>query len=414
MKYKKESSHTLFTMAWHRFQKNTLAMISLFVIIAVIMVALLGPFIRPDPSPKANNQHLEITLKPPGFEVLMLAVRKNNIPKKQSFLKKLFYGIEPETTEIPIYTYKFIGTKLLVEKYTGNHPNNGEWKEYELPDVLYALKPDIPVVQNGLMITYTLIDGSTKTESFESLKSKVSQHNIYVQKFYLGTDLYGRDFLSRMMSGTWISLSVGLISVIISVLIGIVLGSIAGYLRGWVDDIIMWLINVVWSVPTLLFIIAITLVIGKDFWQVFIAVGLTMWVEVARVVRGQVLSIREKEFVEAGKALGFSDIRILIRHVLPNVMGPVIVISAANFASAILIEAGLSFLGLGAAPPQATWGKIISEHRGYMFAGSGTEYLTVVPGVAIMITVLAFIFIGNGLRDAFDTKASQRFSSSAA
>jgi peptide/nickel transport system permease protein len=162
------------------------------------------------------------------------------------------------------------------------------------------------------------------------------------------------------------------------------------------------MINVVWSIPTLLLVIAITLALGKGFWQVFIAVGLTMWVEVARVVRGQVLSLREKEFVEAGRALGFTNFRIIFRHVLPNVIGPVIVISAGNFASAILVEAGLSFLGIGAQPPMASWGTMIRDHYGYIITGKA--YLAVLPGLATMFMVLAFMLVGNGLRDALDTK----------
>jgi peptide/nickel transport system permease protein len=168
----------------------------------------------------------------------------------------------------------------------------------------------------------------------------------------------------------------------------------------------MWLINVVWSIPTLLMVIAITLVIGKGFWQIFIAVGLTMWVEVARVVRGQIISIREKEFVEAARAMGFNARRIILRHILPNVINPVIIISAANFASAILIEAGLSFLGIGVQPPVPSWGTMIKQHYGYILVDLG--YLAILPGLAIMLTVLSFTLIGNGLRDAFDTKTAMR------
>jgi peptide/nickel transport system permease protein len=209
--------------------------------------------------------------------------------------------------------------------------------------------------------------------------------------------------LSQLMIGTRVSLSVGFIAIAISLLIGITLGAIAGYFGGKIDQLIVWLINVVWSVPTLLLVIAITFVLGKGFWQVFIAVGLTMWVEVARVVRGQVLSIREKEYIEAARALGYRNRRIIFRHILPNVMGPVIVISAANFASAILLEAGLSFLGIGVQPPTPSWGSMIKENYGYIILDYA--YLAILPGVAIMLMVLAFMLLGNALRDALDVKA---------
>jgi len=142
--------------------------------------------------------------------------------------------------------------------------------------------------------------------------------------------------------------------------------------------------------------------LGKGYWQVFIAVGLTMWVEVARVVRGQVLSIRQKEFVEAGTALGYSHTRIIFHHILPNVISPLIVISAANFAAAILIEAGLSFLGIGVQPPVPSWGIMIKEHYGYIILDYA--YLAILPGLAIMFMVLAFMVVGNALRDALDVK----------
>jgi peptide/nickel transport system permease protein len=182
------------------------------------------------------------------------------------------------------------------------------------------------------------------------------------------------------------------------------LGAIAGYFGGKTDAIIMWLINVTWSIPTLLLVIAITLAIGKGFVQIFIAVGLTMWVEVARVVRGQVLSIKEKEYIEAAIVLGYSHTRIIRKHIIPNVLSPIIVISAANFASAILMEAGLSFLGIGVQPPTPSWGTMIKENYGYIVFDNGA-YMAIIPGLAIMLLVLAFILVGNGLRDAFDTKA---------
>ncbi|MBV6485355.1 MAG: hypothetical protein KFKLKKLM_01916 [Flavobacteriales bacterium] len=395
-------SKSLTYHAWQRMKKNKLALFGMFIIGISTLIALLGPVIRPDSSPKANNQILEITTRKPGFSVDLLKIRKNEEDKSRSFWSLFSTGLESNYKYVPIYDYNFEGSNIVVEKYTGTEVNNGQILRFNLADVVYQLDHNkVNETVDGLEF-YTLNEGK-KVVSIEELKKEVIENNIVTEKYLLGTDKYGRDLLSRLMAGTWISLSVGFISVFISLVIGITLGAIAGYYRGWVDDVIIWIINVVWSIPTLLLVIAITLALGKDFWQVFVAVGLTMWVEVARVVRGQVLSLREKEFVEAGRALGFNDKRIMLRHIIPNVLGPVIVISAINFASAILIEAGLSYLGIGAQPPQATWGKMISEHKGYIITGDA--YLAVLPGVAITLMVLAFVLVGNGLRDAMDSKS---------
>lgn len=395
-------SKSLSYHAWQRLKKNKLALFGMFIIAVSTVIALLGPVIRPDSSPKANNQILEITTRKPGFSIDLLKIRKNEEDKSRSFWSLFSTGLESNYKYVPIYDYSFEGSNIVVEKYTGTEVNNGQILRFNLADVVYQLDHNqVNETVDGLEF-YTLNEGK-KVVSIEELKKEVVESNIVKEKYLLGTDKYGRDLLSRLMAGTWISLSVGFISVFISLIIGITLGAIAGYYRGWVDDVIIWIINVVWSIPTLLLVIAITLALGKDFWQVFVAVGLTMWVEVARVVRGQVLSLREKEFVEAGKALGFNDKRIILRHIIPNVLGPVIVISAINFAGAILIEAGLSYLGIGAQPPQATWGKMISEHKGYIITGDA--YLAVLPGVAITLMVLAFVLVGNGLRDALDSRS---------
>ena len=394
-------SKSLSKIAWQRLKKNKLSLFGMFIIACAIIVSILGPAIRPDGTPKANDQILEITTQKPGFTVELLKIKKNKRTVETSFWNFLGNGTESEYTTIPIYDYNFEGGKLIVEKYTGGDVNDGQIIEYDLANIVYALDHNEVIQKNNELNFYTLDEGKMQVP-IEELKDRVKTENLISKKYYLGTDKYGRDLLSRLMAGTWISLFVGFISVFISLFIGITLGALAGYFRGWLDDIIMWFINVVWSIPTLLLVIAITMALGKGTWQVFIAVGLTMWVEVARVVRGQMLSLREKEFVEAGRALGFNNARIIFKHMIPNVLGPVIVISAINFAAAILIEAGLSFLGIGAQPPQATWGKIIAEHKGYLITGKA--YLAVLPGVAIILMVLAFVLVGNGLRDALDSK----------
>ena len=184
------------------------------------------------------------------------------------------------------------------------------------------------------------------------------------------------------------------------------LGSLAGYFRGVTDSVISWLINVIWAIPTLLLVFAITIALGKGFWQIFFAVGLTMWVGTARVIRGQVMSLRELDYIEAARSMGYSHLRIIIRHIIPNVIGPVMVMAASNFATAILVEAGLSFLGIGVQAPTPSWGSMIRDNYGFIV--SGNPWMAIIPGVAIMILVLAFNLLGNGLRDALDVRTQMK------
>ncbi|MBY0424345.1 MAG: ABC transporter permease [Cytophagales bacterium] len=207
------------------------------------------------------------------------------------------------------------------------------------------------------------------------------------------------------MLGMRVSLGIGLVAVVISVVLGVFIGAIGGFLGGLADKLVLWLMTVVWAVPSIMLVIAISLALqSKEIWVTFVAVGLTTWVEVSRVVRGEIMSIREKLYIEAARALGINDLGIVMRHILPNLAGPVIVIATSNFASAILMESGLSFLGMGVQPPAPSWGVMISEGFQQLTAPN-SWHLIVFPSLAVCFTVLAFNIIGNSLRDAVDPRS---------
>lgn len=389
-------------IAFRRFFANRLSLVSSIFIGLVAIMAIAGYMITPDKTPWANNQHLEIATQSPGFRGTFFLFPKSSPVEKTSFIKSLFFGKPNTHTELPILWYRVEGCHVVLAEFVAEGDTIVLESRYPLAEIIFPQESQaIMSYENGTYRVQTS-QGETSYTSDELVKI-IERNHIKTQKFWLGTDRFGRDVLSRLIIGARVSLSVGFIAVAISLFIGITLGAVAGYFRGWLDDVIMWLINVVWSIPTLLMVIALTMVMGKGFWQIFVAVGLTMWVEVARVVRGQVIALREKEFVEAAKVLGFGPGRIIFQHILPNVLGLVAIISAGNFATAILLEAGLSFLGIGVQPPAPSWGTMIKDHYGYIIMDKA--YLAILPGLAIMLLVLAFTVMGNGLRDAMDTKA---------
>jgi ABC-type dipeptide/oligopeptide/nickel transport system permease subunit len=401
------SSQSLKRITLKRLLKSRLTVAAMLCICLASVVAVLGYLITPDSTPFANRQYIEISAQPPGFKVNMLKYTRNVAADSQSWFKTMLYGKRGKYTFIPFNDYYFDGEEIVISEFDQFPSEIQREYRFHLADVAFALPPDS--VEHHFYndsIHFSDIKGKPHAYSLADLQALVIDKYLKTKIFLLGSDRYGRDMLSQLMIGTRVSLSVGLISVLISLVIGITIGAIGGYFKGWVDTLVVWLINVVWSIPTLLLVIAITFALGKGFWQVFVAVGLTMWVEVARVVRGQVLSAREKEYVEAARALGYRHWRIITKHILPNVLGPVIVISAANFASAILIEAGLSFLGIGVQPPMPSWGTMIKENYAYIILDKA--YLAILPGLAIMVMVLSFMIIGNGLRDAMDIKMVEK------
>lgn len=339
-----------------------MAFAGLLFILLMVLMGILGYLITPDQTPYANTMHLQLSNKKPGRSFDFLIISRNKDIKKVNFLERMLFGQEADFKSIPVTAYREEGNKVYAREYIGDDE-----------------------------------------QAEESVYPLLEKENRYRQTFWLGTDIYGRDLLSRLIIGIRVSLSVGLMAVLISLFIGISLGALSGYFGGKIDAGISWFMNVIWSLPSLLLVIAISFALGKGFWQIFIAVGLSTWVDVSRLVRGQVMALKQVEFVEASKALGFSTSRTIIKHILPNIAGPILVVASANFASAILLETGLSFLGFGAQPPMPSWGSMIKEHYGYIIMDAA--YLAILPGLSIMITVYAFNLLAIGLRDAFDVKS---------
>ncbi len=376
-------STSLNQKAWRRLKRNKSAMFGLWVIVFAVLLSLFAYTVAPDNSPSGNEQILQLETHPPNFKIFILQKRKENF-EKNNFFNGLLNGFTKNYEPIPISDFKFEKDSLAYTEYRGKSFKT-ESRKLSYIDILgndfNDLKP-------------------------EERKILVDQCQIIEKRFWLGTDKFGRDILSRLIIGVRVSLSVGLISVGISLFIGIFLGALAGYFRGWIDEVIMWVINVFWSIPTLLLAMGLYISAGSlienKLVMIFIAVGLTMWVEVARIVRGQFLSIREMEFVSAAKSLGYNHARIIFKHILPNILGPIIVVACSNFASAILVESGLSYIGLGIQPPAPSWGSMLNEYKD--FIDTNKAYLALFPGLAIMLLVLAFNLVGNGLRDALDVK----------
>src|SRR5688572_18043653 len=307
-----------------RFLQNGPAMLGLCLVILASVIAIAGYLILPDSTPNANDGIVALQKKPAGFTVKILRVPKAEKPEEVNFFEKWLFGEPAAFESIPIESYKIDHDFLVAKPYrSGAGLDTSELK--------FSLQK--------LFLPATVLNNK------ESLTQQIEEEAIETRTYWLGTDKAGRDVLSRLLLGTRISLGIGFLAVLISVTIGLLAGAIAGYLGGWVDKAIMFVMTVVWSVPGIMLVIAISLALGsKSVWVSFVAVGLTMWVDVARVVRGQVLSLKEKTYIEAAKVVGLQEIRIFGNHLVTNLLAPHIVTATANFASAILMEAGLSFL----------------------------------------------------------------------
>jgi oligopeptide transport system permease protein len=342
----------------HQLKKSKLFLTGAILCGILVVVGILGYAITTDPTPNANQIVPEWSNLAPGTTVYY----SNESKPTPSNTTDTVESQDSHFAETPSYLFWALG-----------NPNTPK-------------------------IIPTLGNPGQGMNTDDSLKMVTAVfHN---RTFWLGSDRFGRDILSRMIIGARISLSIGFFAMIASLIIGVIIGISSGYFGGRIDSFFSWLITVFWSVPTLLIALGLSMVFGKGYYQVLLATALSTWVEVARVVRGQTLQLKQREFILAAKITGFSNARIMFKHILPNLKGSLTVLATTNFASAILLEAGLGFLGLGVAPPTPSWGMMVKENLGYLVLDN--SYLALVPGIAIMILVMAFNLMSMGLRDALD------------
>lgn len=359
---------------WQKLRCRRAATLSLYTIAAAFLLAIFAYALAPDESPNANRALKELSAKHSGFSALFLKQPLPEPAHTSSPIKQFFAGSPPAYKLIPISSFFFARDTIVAEHYLG--AGRGETLSVPLRTLLPAMAAKRNLGQQQVYIF---------------------NHNISRHTFILGTDANGRDILSRLLVGTRVSLTVGLVAVLLSLPIALLLGTLAGYYRGWLSALVRYVMDVLGAIPVPLLAFAITLCIGRGLVQVCLAIGLIMWVSSGRLIRNRVEVLKEKDYVHASRMLGLSRGRILLRHVVPE-LGPLLLaLAASGFANAILIEAGLSFLGIGIQEPVPSWGLMVRE--GFLFMGAAKGVLLFVPGLAVVMLGLAFNTLSRALRD---------------
>ncbi|MEI6846989.1 MAG: ABC transporter permease [Chlorobiaceae bacterium] len=360
------------------FMRNGIAMYASAVIFILYSAAFLAPFIAPF-NPYDQQDFLVTAYQPPLSRVEALVLKQP---------KNLAIPMQTGSSTTALMANSLISDLQLLK--TRNEPHAIKFiNEYRIEggNVIY---------RQGIR---------TKTIAISELEGNSIKNNtpdfITARTFILGTDQYGRDILSRVIYGSKISLSIGFLVVLISVTLGTVIGVSSGYFGGWIDAVMMRIVDVLIAFPALFLILIIIATFGNSIYLIVITLSCTGWMGVARMVRSQVLSLKEQEFILAAKSLGLSHLRIIFRHLAPNTLTPVIIAATLRIGSIILTEAGLSFLGLGVQPPTPSWGNIINEGRDSLL---NYWWISTFPGIAILTTVVCFNLIGDGVRDALDPR----------
>ena len=357
---------SLWAMARHRFLRNKAAMASLMVLIVVAVFSFGGTWVYPHRYDEIFPSYVAV---PPSLDPYPLEDTLHQV--MQTAVERARLQLDAFDADGTDYTARISSDKTID------------------PRVLRYL--DRPDEFDGAEIVSTLDDGKTI-----EVKGKING-----QYFPFGTDRNGRDLLPRIMVGGQVSITVGLLATFVSLIIGVTYGAVSGYIGGRVDNVMMRFVEILYSLPFMFFVIMLVVFFGRHFVLIFAAIGAIEWLDMARIVRGQTLSLKRREFVEAAHAMGLSNWQIIRRHVIPNTIGPVVVFVTVLVPKVILLESFLSFLGLGVQEPMTSWGSLIAEGTTGMQA---VPWLLIYPAVFFVVTLFALNFIGDGLRDALDPK----------
>ena len=357
---------SLWAMARHRFVRNKAAMASLVVLILVAVFSFGGTWVYPHKYDQIFPSYVAV---PPSLDPYPLEDTLHQV--MQTAVERAHLRLDTFNAEGTTYTARISSDKPIDPRAT---------RYLDRPDEFDASE-----------ITSTLDDGKTI-----EVKGKING-----QYFPVGTDRNGRDLLPRIMVGGQVSITVGFLATFVSLIIGVTYGAVSGYIGGRVDNVMMRFVEILYSLPFMFFVIMLVVFFGRHFVLIFVAIGAIEWLDMARIVRGQTLSLKRREFVEAAHAMGLSNWQIIRRHVIPNTIGPVVVFVTVLVPKVILLESFLSFLGLGVQEPMTSWGALIAEGT------TGMQYvpwLLIYPAIFFVVTLFALNFIGDGLRDALDPK----------
>ncbi|RKD26386.1 oligopeptide transport system permease protein [Caminicella sporogenes DSM 14501] len=367
-------SMTYWQDAWRRLKQNKLAMIGLVTIIILFLFAIFGPMFS---KYSYSDQNLDLANIPPRFEIYKIADNKFVYVRRDYMLI--------EVTEKGEILDKLVASKndMIGKKRIYNIDGNEVVLDYSFA----AKNKDIP--------------NAKKFALYLNGKEIKPYKKVFNKTYWFGSDAHGRDLYVRVLYGARISLSVAVVAAVVNFFIGVLYGGISGYAGGKIDNMMMRIVDIISTVPLMLYVIMLMVVMGSGLKTIMITLGTVYWVRMARIVRGQTLSLKEQEYVLAAKTLGASTWRILVRHLIPNAMGPIIVALTMQIPSAIFTESFLSFIGLGVSAPAASWGTLASDALGGL---RSYAYQLFFPSLAICITMLAFNFLGDGLRDALDPR----------